>query len=287
MLKRPVVLAALAFALGIAAPSILRAAERAPFMVVDGDGWLTSNAVHDSGAWTALDTSRPAFGLQLSERNDLPFDKGTAGATFWVRNANCGAQFTGFGEPCGWQLGTAITQFRSLVVGGDGIEIDGLGLPPPYGRVVNATGGGARLSGILTNEFVDFSGVDVAAAPSWFAGFDLSHDLFAVRRAAPLSRQLNDAFTIDNAGNASASGDVASKHATQHAANQWAARAPLAHGTYTFVYAAPFAQTPVCVVTGEGSAHLRVAPTPSQCTVTSESAQDASMVDVVVVGNPN
>ena len=103
---RTLCVAAGSFVLGAAlAPPVLQAAERSPFAVVDGDGWLTSNADYATGAWVPSDPLRPAFGLQLSERNDLPFDRGTAGATFWVRNGNCGTHFAGFGEPCGeWQL---------------------------------------------------------------------------------------------------------------------------------------------------------------------------------------
>jgi hypothetical protein len=270
----------------IALPLAIHAAGRNPFLVVDGDGWLASNANHDAGTWTALNPSRPAFGLQLSERNDLPFDRGTAGATFWVRNANCGVGFSAFSEQCGWQLGLAVTQFRSVVVGGHGIEIDGLDGNPPYGRVINSPFGGSRLVGLLTNEYVDFSGVDTKTAPSWFSGFDIQHDGFAVRRMAPGSAGFADLLAIDRDGNARVAGDLATRRVAQQAPNQWAARVRLARGTYTFRFAAPFQQTPVCVATSEGTARLRVAPTAAECTVTSQDPNDGSMIDVVVIGNP-
>ncbi|HVA34029.1 MAG TPA: hypothetical protein VNG31_07750 [Candidatus Baltobacteraceae bacterium] len=285
---RAAVCAAAAFMMsGALAPRSLQAAQESPFVVVDGDGWLTSNAGRDLGNWTPIDPARAAFGLQLSQRNDLPFDKGTAGATFWVRSGNCGPRFTGFGSPCGWQLGLAVTQFRSIVVGGDGMEIDGLDLGPPYARVVNSSDDGARLAGLLTNTFVDFSGVDDAAAPSWFSGFDVTRDEFAVRRAAPGTQTLRDLLTIDDTGTAEVAGGVASARSLQHSSGQWATRARLAGGTYVFRYATAFVRTPVCVASSEGTAPVRVTPTTTQCTVTSAERNDRATVDVMVIGNPN
>jgi hypothetical protein len=285
-MKRIAMIAGLVLAAFLVLGGVLRAAGRNPFLIVDGDGWLASNATHDTGTWTALNPERPAFGLQLSERNDLPFDRGTAGATFWVRNASCGVGFTAFGEQCGWQLGLAVTQYRSIVVGGHGIEIDGLGAAPPYGRVINFTHDGTQIVGLLTNSFVDFSGVDDKSKPSWFSGFDLGRDGFVVRRTAPGASTPDDLLNIDRDGSASVAGDFATRHVTQHAANQWATRARLAHGTYTFRFGTPFAQTPVCVATSEGASRVRVAPSATDCRVISDDHNDAAMVDIVVIGNP-
>lgn len=257
-----------------------------PFLVVNGDGWLTSNVTYGPGGWAPISVARAAFGLQLSERNDLPFDKGTAGATFWVRNAGCGMKFAGFGEPCGWQLGLAITQFRSAVIGGDGIEIDGLSAPVPYGRIVNASNQGSRLVGLLTNTFVDFSGVDKADAPSWFAGFDIARDAFSVSRAASGPHEFSNLLDVDRAGNTTVAGTLTTTRALQHAPNQWATRVALAHGTHAFDYATPFAQPPVCVATSEGTSRVRVSPTTTACTVTSDDPNDTAIVDIIVVGNP-
>jgi hypothetical protein len=281
-------LAVVAFVLGaLLAPHVLQAAERTPFKVVDGDGWLTSNANYDTAAWSPTDAARPSFGLQLSERNDLPFDRGTAGATVWVRNGGCGLHFGGFGEACGWQLGLAVTQFRSIVVGGQGMEIDGLGLPRPYARVINSTDGASHMAGLLTNAFVDFSGVDEPKAPSWFSGFDLSRDEFAVRRAASGPHGFADLFSVDNAGNLRSAGSVAAPRIAQSGAGRWATRAHLVHGTYTFHFETSFAQAPVCVASSEGTARLRVAPATSACTITSDNANDDATIDVMVIGNPN
>jgi hypothetical protein len=261
-------------------PNVISAAGRNPFLVVDGDGWLASNANHDAGRWTAPNPARPAFGLQLSERNDLPFDRGTAGATFWVRNANCGVAFAAFSDACGWQLGLAVTQYRSVVVGGHGIEIDGLGANPPYGRVVNSMDGNSRVVGLLTNEYVDFSGVDSQREPSWFAGFDLGRDGFVVRRRKASGAGFDELLSVDR------DGDLAVRRSAQQAPNQWATRARLVHGRYTFNYATAFEQTPVCVATTEGSAPLRVMPTTQFCAISSHDPADTSTIDVMVIGNP-
>ena len=284
--RREIALALFSFFLGIVTTPVLQAAERNPFLVVDGDGWLTSNVDYTAGRWTSLNPERPAFGLELSERNDLPFDRGTAGATFWVHNPDC-AGFEAFGEPCGWQLGLAITQFRSVVVGGQGIELDGLGLPPPYARIINSSASGTRLAGLLTNAFVDFSGVDSATAPSWFAGFELDRDAFALRRAPAGTQNFADLLTLDRNGNGSVAGSFASAQPQQNAPNQWATRAQLVRGRYTFRYAKAFAQPPVCVATPEGGAHVRVAPATDRCVVTSDDPHDTANVDVIVIGNPN
>jgi hypothetical protein len=284
---REATLALFTFVLGIVTTSVLQAAERNPFQVVDGDGWLTSNADYGTGAWTEPNAARPAFGLELGERNDLPFDRGTAGATFWVRNAGCKPLFGGFGDPCGWQLGLAVTQFRSVVVGGNGMEIDGLGASAPYVRVVNAGDDGMHVAGLLSNAYVDFSGVDSPSAPSWFSGFELDRDTFAVRRAAASSGRFTDLLTLDRDGDAGVSGSVASARSLQDAPNQWATRARLVHGSYTFYYAKPFAAPPVCVATPEGVARVRVIPSTDTCRVTSENPRDTMMVDIVVVGNPS
>lgn len=284
---REAALALFTFALGIVTTGALHAAGHDPFQVVDGDDWVTSNANYGSGNWLPLNAARPAFGLQLDERNDLPFDRGTASATFWVHNPGCGDAFNGFGNPCGWQLGLAVTQYRSVVVGGEGMEIDGLGAPAPYARVVNTTDAGSRLAGLLTNTYVDFSGVDSATAPSWFSGFDMSHDAFEVRRASASSNRFADLLTVDRTGDAKIRGSLASARTLQSAPNQWATRAALVHGAYTFHFAKPFAQSPVCVATPESAARLRVTPRADACTVTSEDRNGSTMVDIVVIGNPN
>jgi hypothetical protein len=252
-----------------------------PFLTVEGDGWLVSNARHDASGWKPPLRSRPSFGLQMSLRNDIPFDRGTAGATIWVRQPSCGERFAAFGENCGWQLGMAVTQYRSLVVGGHGIEVDGLGAATPYGRFVNASDGRSRMVGTTTNVFADFSGVDRGAAPSWFDGIDVTNDAFAVRRAPAGSRKFDDLMSVDR------NGALHAAALAQAASGQWAARIPLQHGSATFRFAKPLAATPVCVANSESGATLRVAPSPASCTITSSIADDSSYVDVAVFGHPD
>jgi hypothetical protein len=285
-LARRVGFGTLLFLFGSLTPGVIRAAGFTPFQVVDGDGWLTSNASHTTGEWSPFNASRPSFGLQLSLRNDIPFENGTAGATFWVRRPGC-TSFASYGRPCGWQLGLAVTQFRSIVVGGNGIEIDGLDAGTPYGRVINASNGEGRLIGLLTNAYADLSGIDTPNAPSWFAGFDLSNDTFAVRRSAKIPHASDDLLAIDRQGVVRASGGIEAPRALQRSAAQWATRAHLAGGRYTFKYGASFANPPVCIATSEGTARLRVTPTATSCTITSDDPADAAMIDVVVVGNPS
>jgi hypothetical protein len=275
-----------AFAAGAATPPVLATA-RNPFPIVNGDGWLTSNADYLDGTWSAPNPARPAFGLQMSARNDLPFDRGTAGATFWVHNGGCPSAFATFSVPCGWQLGLAVTQFRSLVVGGQGIEVDGLGAPPPYARFVDTTDGTTRLAGVLSNAFVDLSGVDAPSAPSWFNGLDLGRDTFTVRRAAAGTRVFSDLFTVDAHGDASAAGSLSAARAEQSAPSQWAARVRLARGRAVFRFAIPFANIPVCVATPERGAPVRVQPSTKACVITSLDTTDDAPVDVVVIGNPS
>jgi hypothetical protein len=278
-------LALFSFFLGVVTTGALQAAGHDPFQVVNGDGWWTTNANYNDRGWYAFDSARPAFGLQLGDRNDMPFDRGTASAAFWVHNPGCRA-FKGFADPCGWQLGLAITQYRSIVVGGQAMELDGLSAPAPYARVVNSFDDGTHVVGLSTNVFADFSGVDNTAAPSWFSGFDVSDDSFAVRRAAAGASRFNDLLSIDRAGNTQVAGSFASEQPLQTAPNQWATRAQLVRGSYTFRFAKEFAQAPVCVATPETAIRVHVAPAADRCTVTSENSNDRTIVDIVVVGNP-
>lgn len=255
------------------------AAGISPFQVVRGDGWLTSNARFDGTSWAALDAARPSFGLQLNDRNDIPFESGTAGATVWVRQPHCTRPITGFQERCGWQLGIAVTQFRSLVVGGHGIELDGLA-DPPYGRVVNTSDGHSRLIGIASNVFADFSGVDRADAPSWLAAIDASSDAYVLKRAPRGTRAFETLLTVDRAG------ALATQRVDQAAPGRFATRVRLAGGTYTFSFATPFAVTPVCVASAEGGATLHVTPSTTSCVVRSTNSADDGFVDIIVVGNP-
>jgi hypothetical protein len=255
-----------------------------PFEQVNGDGWITSNAHFDGKTWTARLATRPSFGLQLGEENDIPFEHGTAGATFWERDAGCSGPFASFGKACGWKLGLAITQFRSLVVGGNGIEIDGLGLDPPYGRLVSVSDGSARRFGLTSNVFADWSGADVAAAPRWFAGFNLSADRFEIDRS--LSMSLAPLVTVAADGSI-ASSALATARVEQTLPEAFATRARMVDGQYVFVFRHAYAHIPVCVASSEGTAPVHVRSTPSACTIISATPADTSMINVQITGDPN
>jgi hypothetical protein len=256
----------------------------APFQTVNGDAWITGNAQFE-GAWHLRTPSRPAFGLQLGAQNDIPFETGTAGATFWVRNGGngCSVAITAFGTPCGWQLALAITQYRSVVVGGNGIEIDGLSLQRPYGRLINASDGTERRIGISANIYADWSGSDLPAQPRWFAGFDISHDRFTIARG--LTSKLTELTTVERDGTLAAAA-VRTARLTQDAPGRFAARIALHGGRAVFAFAHPYEAVPVCVASTEGTAWVRVKPSTGACEIVSSDRNDAAFVDVSVTGNP-
>ncbi len=256
----------------------------APFQTVNGDAWITGNAQFE-GAWHLRAPARPAFGLQLGEQSDIPFETGTAGATFWVRNggSGCSVAITAFGTPCGWQLALAITQFRSVVVGGNGIEIDGLSLQRPYGRLVNASDGAERRIGISANIYADWSGSDLPAQPRWFAGFDISHDRFTIARG--LTSALTELTTVEHDGTLAAAA-IRTARLTQDAPGHFATRIALRSGRAVFAFAHPYESIPVCVASTEGTAWVRVEPSAGACQIVSSDRNDAAFVDVSVTGNP-
>jgi hypothetical protein len=256
----------------------------APFQTVNGDAWITGNAQYE-GAWRLRTPARPAFGLQLGERNDIPFETGTAGATFWVRNGGngCSVAITAFGTPCGWQLALAITQFRSVVVGGNGIDIDGLSLQRPYGRLVNASDGRERRIGISANIYADWSGSDLPAQPRWFAGFDISHDRFTIARG--LTSALTELTTVERDGTLAAAA-IRTTRVTQDAPGRFATRIALHDGQAVFAFPHPYQSVPVCIASTEGTAWLRVKPSTGACEIVSSDRNDAAFVDVSVTGNP-
>jgi len=255
-----------------------------PFQEVNGDGWITSNARFDGTTWTSRLASRPSFGLQLGEENDIPFEHGTAGASFWVRDAGCSGPFATFGRACGWKLALAITQYRALVVGGNGIEIDGLSLDPPYGRIFSASDGVSRRFGLSNNIFADWSGADVATAPRWFAGFNITRDRFEIARG--MTMNLTTLATVDPDGRVSAN-EVATGRIEQTPADTFATRERLSGGQYEFAFKHPYAHVPVCVASSEGAAPVHVRSSLTSCTVLSSEANDTSIVNVQVTGDPN
>lgn len=176
------------------------------------------------------------------------------------------------------------TQFRSLVVGGNGIEIDGLGLKPPYGRIMSVSDCTSRRFGLTNNIYADWSGADVPADPRWFAGFNLDRDRYEIARGTTAA--LTPLASVDAQGRlAAASVDVARVEQPEPAS--FATRAHLAGGRYLFAFKRTYAQVPVCVASSEGTAPVRVRSATGSCTVLSADGRDASIVNVEVTGNPN
>jgi len=163
---------------------------------VKGDLWLTANAYYDGANWQRVDTSKVAYGLQLQGTNNIPGEV-VSGTNLWVAQPGPNPINSTYGAVGGWLLGTIVTGDRQLVIGGGGLEIDGYGAPP-YGRVVQNHQGGVTNTGLVTNLFTDYSGVDSASQSSWFAG--MVGDSFKVRRAPAGSTTLANLVSVDPIG---------------------------------------------------------------------------------------
>ena len=147
---------------------------------VNGDLWITANAYWDGSNWQRVDITKASFGLQLQGTNNFPYES-IQGGTLWVASAHANPINSTYGSTYGWRIGWTIQSALTMVLGGAGIEVDGDG-SIPYGRFFHNTISSLLYTGMLTNAFVDFSGVDSASYPSWFAGF--VGDEFEVLRAA-------------------------------------------------------------------------------------------------------
>jgi hypothetical protein len=270
-------------------------AERPALAHIGGDTWLTTNASFDGTHWNSSDPSHASFALWMNESGYMPNEGKTGAAGFWTHRADCPRTFEKITDSCGWNLGLTLTQWKSVVVGGNTIEIDGNNAAP-FGRVVNTTDGDSRFIGLMSNVFGDFSGFDVAARASWIAGVNLTGDAFEVKRLRPTAtnqRVHSNDFTqllgVDRDGNTSVAGSLSSSRAAQARPSQWATRVALKGGRVDFAFPRVYATIPVCVANSEGSGgySLRVAPSKSACVVTSANARDNSMVDIIVIGNPD
>lgn len=258
----------------------------------DGDVWLTANAHATKGQWRADDPAHASFALWLNGRGFMPYEGRTAAAGIWVRRPGCLALFDNIGRNCGWDLGLAVTQWKSIVVGGATIEIDGNGAPP-FGRVTNASDGAERYIGVASNAFGDFSGVDDRTAPSWIAAIDVTTDGYRIRRADATHAGARVPFRtlvdVNRYGDVRAAGEIGGTHVVQTSSGQWATRARLRGGKYRFAFPRKFRHAPVCVATSEGENGfvLHVATEISGCRVTSSGRKDESVIDVIAVGNPD
>lgn len=253
---------------------------------VAGDTWLTTNAKYN-GSWAYEDPARPSFALWMNDRGGIPYERGLGGAGFWVHRSGCVGPFGAFAQQCGWNLALVATQEKSVIVGGNTIEIDGNG-SLPYGRILNASDGRAHYVGIASNVFGDFSGTDKPDQSSWLSAINVSEDTFEIRRRDRQAKsRFETLFAIEPTGDVNVAGAVASARFEQRSANQWATRTRLRDGRSTFVFPRPFQEIPVCVASSEdgGSGELQARPSRASCVVVGR-IRSSSIVDIVVIGNP-
>jgi hypothetical protein len=277
--------------------------------VINSDTWLTTNAMFENGMWNAEDPGKPSFALWMNYLGTIPSEDALGGAGFWVRAPRCGTAFQPFSQRCGWNLALVTTQEKSVIVGGNTIELDGNG-PAPFGRLTNGNDHGSRYVGVASNVFGDFSGVDVATKPSWLAAINVSRDVYEIRRLDPFAgndrtMRFRTLFALNGAGDLSALGSVSAGRAEfrdgvrseagrfgrveQVPEHRWAARGALLRGRFSFTFRPAFRHAPVCVATSEGAgrAVLHVASSASTCVVTSSEKEDRATVNVIVVGDPD
>jgi len=169
-----------------AAKAEIETLQAASVTMPSGDIWLPINAHYDGANWQRNDTSKYAFALVFQAFSSIPGEEAFGGNTgFMFLRCTPGANpiSSTWWTTGGWENALIIDQFRHLVVGGQGIEIDGAG-GVPFGRVTHTavSGSGNTRTGLLSNLYIDFSDVDATGSPSWFVG--RKNDTFTVERAA-------------------------------------------------------------------------------------------------------
>lgn len=156
--------------------------------------WLLANAYYDEtdGFFYRIDTSKFSFGLQIQASGTIPgeeaIDSVNQGYIIWKANPTntelgkkigCDSSGTFYGTYAnyyGWNLGFLFTAYSHMVIGGQGIEIDGAGTMP-FARVLlspdfipGRTTPREIFAGFVQNFYADFSGRDQANKESWFYG---------------------------------------------------------------------------------------------------------------------
>lgn len=135
---------------------------------VNGDLFLSFNAKWDGTNWVRIDITKQAYTINM-RRSNIPGET-VSGCCLWV--AQPGSNPIGaFGVSGGWETGIITTGQRTVVFGGNSLELDGYGYFP-YGRFVHnyTYGKSYGYTGIVFNAFGDFSGVDTTYEPCWFIG---------------------------------------------------------------------------------------------------------------------
>jgi hypothetical protein len=152
---------------------------------VDGDLWFTHNAYYDGANWQRVNTSTSAWGLQTQSTNNMIFENYKA-TTYWHAQA-ASNPIGGWATVGGWELVYSFSSHRNHTIGGGGTEYDGFGSVGHYGygRYQHALVSGVTYTGILVNQFLDFSGRDDTTKPSWRAGLESNGtvDKYCIARA--------------------------------------------------------------------------------------------------------
>ena len=162
--------------------------------------WLLVNVTYDkdSDTFNRIDLTKTSYGLQMTTDN-LPYEANTTGIIFWRVIAGANPVSDNYGSLGGWENIFLMTEYRDLVVGGFGIEIDGAGILP-YGRVTLSPHLSKDHFGIMNNVFNDYSGVDDNAKASWRAAINSTDDKFAIARAPASTTNFSEFLSIDAAG---------------------------------------------------------------------------------------
>lgn len=151
-----------------------------------GDFWITDNAWWDGTNWQRQNTSRTSFALNWQVYTDIPGEVGLKGLMFLRAVSGSNPISSTFGSFGGWEFLFVMTEFRDIVIGGFGIEIDGAGTVP-YGRVQHSTVSGIKKTGFVTNVYLDESNRDGTTYNSWSVTVEddgtSTGDFFRIKRA--------------------------------------------------------------------------------------------------------
>lgn len=151
-----------------------------------GDFWVTSNAFWDGSNWQRQDTTRTSFAINFQTYTDIPGETNLKGLLLLRAVSGTNPISSTFGSFGGWEFLYVMTEFRDIVIGGYGIEIDGAGTTP-YGRVQHATVSAIKKTGMVTNAYLDESNRDDTTKNSWSWGVEddgtSTGDVFRIKRA--------------------------------------------------------------------------------------------------------
>lgn len=195
------ILSSIALLAPIAGPQFTGSVQVGPNLFVTlmsaGDVWITANASFDGTNWNRINIADYCYAIVYQWASTIPGEFSNTGMMF-LRATPAANPLAAFWDVGGWENGFILDQYRHLVVGGYGIEIDGSGTVP-YGRLTHYSNGSPPVyTGILKNLYVDLSGVDVGADPSWFMGF--LNDAMTIQRAPANSTTLAALWGVGNTG---------------------------------------------------------------------------------------